>query len=104
MVLKKDMTHRIMLKEEEKGHCLQEKNKKSNWLEERQENLQQLHQKYTYKVQKDDQGIKDSEFIKAKEVKNSASKGLTFKDFDKCVHDITNAPITHTTKNKLQKH
>ena len=53
------------------------------------------------KYKKDDQGIKDSEFIKAKGVKNSASKGLTFKDFDKCVHDITNAPITHTTKNKL---
>ena len=54
MMLKNSLTHRIMMKEEEKEHYLLEKNKKVFGL---------------------------------MQVKKSASKGLTFHDFDKCVHE-----------------
>ena len=49
---------------------------------------------YRYRVQKHDHKIEKSEFIKVKRVKNSGSKEPTFYDFDKCVHDITNKPMT----------
>ena len=49
---------------------------------------------YGYRVQKYDLEIEDSEFIKAKGVKRSASKELIFHYFDKCVHDVTNPPIS----------
>ena len=39
---------------------------------------------YGYRAQKDEHEIENSEFIKAKGVKKSASKELTFHDFDKC--------------------
>ena len=45
-------------------------------------------------MQNDDYEIKDSEFIKAKGLKKSASKNLTNKDFDEFVYDKTNTPIT----------
>ena len=56
--------------------------------------LKQEPQKtYGYRVLKDDYEIKDSDFIKENGVKKSASKELTFKDFDKCLHNVTNKPI-----------
>ena len=41
--------------------------------------------------------IKDSKFIKAKEIRKSVSKEQTLNGFDKCVCDIKNTP---STKNK----
>lgn len=41
--------------------------------------------------------IKDSKFIKAKEIIKSVSKEQTLNGFDKCVCDIKNTP---STKNK----
>ena len=41
--------------------------------------------------------IKDSKFIKAKEIRKSVSKEQTLNGFDKCVCDIKN---TSSTKNK----
>lgn len=41
-------------------------------------------------VQKHDYELEDSEFRKAKGVKKSAFKELTFYDFDKYVNDLTN--------------
>ena len=41
--------------------------------------------------------IKDSKFIKAKEIRKSVSKEQTLIGFDKCVCDIKNTP---STKNK----
>ena len=48
---------------------------------------------YAYKAQKDSHEIRGLNIIKAKGVKKPISKGWTFEDFDKCVHDITNTPI-----------
>ena len=43
---------------------------------------------YGSKGQEDYYAIKNSEFIKAKRLRKSASKELTFYVFDKWVHDI----------------
>ena len=48
---------------------------------------------YGYRLQKDDQEIVCSEFIKGKRVKKLASKELTFHHFDKYIFDITNMTI-----------
>lgn len=45
---------------------------------------------YAYNVQNDDYKIKDSEYIRAEEVKKFTSKKKIFKQY---VHDITNIPI-----------
>ena len=49
---------------------------------------------YEYKVQNDDYEIKNFEFINANQVKKSTHKELAFHDFDECVNETTNAPIT----------
>ena len=48
---------------------------------------------YGYRVHKVDHAIKDSKFIRGKGVKKPASKDLTFNEFDKCLHNVTNKPI-----------
>lgn len=52
---------------------------------------------YGYKVQKDGHEIKGSEPIKSKGAKKPACKELTFYDYNKYDHDITN---TYIKKNK----
>ena len=45
---------------------------------------------YPYKGQEDDPKIKDSGIKKAKGVTKPESKELTYNDFDKYVHNVTN--------------
>ena len=89
MVLKNSLAHQIMMKEEEKNHNLQEKNKKVFRLIKDKRGGKIVTKFSTtapktcgYSVQKDYHEIEDSEFIKAKGVKKSACKDLTFHDFD----------------------
>ena len=89
MVLKNSLAHQIMMKEEEKNHNLQEKNKKVFRLIKDKRGGKIITKfstiapkTYGYSVQKDYHEIEDSEFIKAKGVKKSACKDLTFHDFD----------------------
>ena len=86
------LTRQIMMKEEEKDLFLLEKNKKVIGMT-KDEAIGKIIVKFAatkpkthgYKVQKDDYEIEDSEFIKAKGIKKTASKELTFYDFDTCV-------------------
>lgn len=57
---------------------------------------------YAYKVQKDDHEINNSGIKKAKGVKKSASKELTFDYFGKYVHEVTNTPIVKKNKQALE--
>ena len=49
---------------------------------------------YSYMVQKDDHEKEDLEFIRTIGVKKLPSKDLRFSDYEKCVFDSKNAPIT----------
>ena len=88
-ILKNGLTHGIMMKEEEKNHCLQQRNKKVIGLM-KYEKKRKLITKFattapkTYgpRVQQDYQEKGGSEFIKVKRVKKSTSKELIFHDFD----------------------
>ena len=92
-MLKNGSAHWVIMKEGEKGPYLQEKNKKVI----KDERGGQITTKFAttapkifiYRVQKGEYEIENCEFIS-----KFSSKELTFHNFDKCIHNLTNKSIT----------